>query len=52
LKKNGKPQKKESNRIPRNKKSLIQTKNTVEGHSSKLEQMEDRISELKEKNRI
>jgi hypothetical protein len=31
-------------------KSLFsQTKNTVEGHSSRLEQMEDRISGLKDK---
>jgi hypothetical protein len=26
-----------------------QTENTVEGHSSRLEQVEDRISELKDK---
>jgi hypothetical protein len=26
-----------------------QTKNTVEGHSSRLEQVEDKISELKDK---
>jgi chromosome segregation ATPase len=31
------------------KKNQTQTQNTVEGHSSKLEQMEDRISELKDK---
>jgi hypothetical protein len=27
-----------------------QTKNTVEGHSSRLQQVEDRISELEDKN--
>jgi hypothetical protein len=32
------------------RKSLFsQTKNTVEGHSSRLEEVEDRISELKGK---
>jgi chromosome segregation ATPase len=40
---------KKSNRNPRNKKSLSQTKNTVKGHSSRLEQVEDRISALEEK---
>jgi predicted nucleic acid-binding Zn-ribbon protein len=40
---------KKSNRNPRNKKSFSQTKTTVEGHSSRLEQVEDRISELKDK---
>jgi hypothetical protein len=39
--------KKESNRNPGNKKSLSQTKNTVEGHSSRLEQKIE--SELKDK---
>jgi hypothetical protein len=29
------------------KSGFIQTKNTVEGHSSRLKQVEDRISELK-----
>jgi hypothetical protein len=32
--------------------SFSQTKNTVEGHSSRLEQGEDRISELKDKIKI
>jgi chromosome segregation ATPase len=31
------------------KSSFSQTKNTVEGHSSRLEQMEDRLSELEDK---
>jgi hypothetical protein len=31
------------------KKNQTETKNTVEGHSSRLEQVEDRISELKDK---
>jgi TolA-binding protein len=31
------------------KKNQTETQNTVEGHSSKLEQVEDRISELKDK---
>jgi chromosome segregation ATPase len=31
------------------KKYQTQTQNTVEGHSSRLEQVEDRISELKDK---
>jgi chromosome segregation ATPase len=31
------------------KNPLTQTKNTVEGHSSKLEEVEDRISELEDK---
>jgi hypothetical protein len=39
--------KKESNRNPGNN-PFSQTKNTVEGHSSRLEQVEDRISELKD----
>jgi hypothetical protein len=43
----GKPQKKESNRNLGNKKSL-QSKNTVEAHSSRLEQVEDRISEFQD----
>jgi hypothetical protein len=29
------------------KKNQTETKNTVEGHSNRLEQVEDRISELK-----
>jgi polyhydroxyalkanoate synthesis regulator phasin len=33
------------------KKNQTETQNTVEGHSSRLEQVEDRISELKDKNR-
>jgi hypothetical protein len=33
------------------KSPYSQTKNTVEGHSSRLEQVEDRISELEDKNR-
>jgi acetolactate synthase small subunit len=31
------------------KKNETETQNTVEGHSSRLEQVEDRISELKDK---
>jgi chromosome segregation ATPase len=31
------------------KKNQTETQNTVEGHSSRLEQVEDRISELKDK---
>jgi hypothetical protein len=31
------------------KRPFNQTKNTVEGHSSRLEQVEDRVSELKDK---
>jgi hypothetical protein len=31
------------------KKNQTETQNRVEGHSSRLEQMEDRISELKDK---
>jgi uncharacterized protein YjgD (DUF1641 family) len=31
------------------KKNQTETQNTVEGHSSRLEQAEDRISELKDK---
>jgi hypothetical protein len=31
------------------KNSLIQTKNTVEGHFCRLEQIEDRILELEDK---
>jgi uncharacterized protein YjgD (DUF1641 family) len=31
------------------KKNQTETKNTVEDHSSRLEQVEDRISELKDK---
>jgi hypothetical protein len=42
-----KPQKKR-NRNFGNKKPL-QTKNTVEGHASRIEQVEDRISEFKDK---
>jgi chromosome segregation ATPase len=34
------------------KSSFNQIKNTVEGHSSRLEQVEDRISELKDKTDI
>jgi predicted RNase H-like nuclease (RuvC/YqgF family) len=34
------------------KSPYSQTKNTVEGHSSTLEQVEDRISELKDKMEI
>jgi hypothetical protein len=36
----------ESNRNPRNKSHR---KNTVEGHSSRLEQVEDRVSGLEDK---
>jgi septal ring factor EnvC (AmiA/AmiB activator) len=44
-----KPQKEESYRNPGNKKSpLNQIKITVEDHSSRLEQVEDRISELED----
>jgi TolA-binding protein len=43
----GKPHRKESNREILGRKSpYSQTKNTVEGHSRRLEQVEDRISEL------
>jgi hypothetical protein len=31
------------------KKNQTETQNTVEGHSSRLEQVEDRISEIKDK---
>jgi hypothetical protein len=31
------------------KKNQTETQNTVEGHSSRLEQVEDRISELEDK---
>jgi chromosome segregation ATPase len=31
------------------KSNFSQTKNTVEGHSSRLEQVEDKISEIKDK---
>jgi DNA mismatch repair ATPase MutS len=42
--------KKDSNRNPGNEKvSLNQTKNTVESHSSRLEQVEYRISGLEDK---
>jgi hypothetical protein len=34
------------------KKNQTETQNTVEGHSSRLEQVEDRISELKDKKEI
>jgi hypothetical protein len=34
------------------KKNQTETQNTVEGHSRRLEQMEDRISELKDKKEI
>jgi hypothetical protein len=34
------------------KSPFIQTKHTVEGHSSRLEQVEDRISELEDKMEI
>jgi hypothetical protein len=57
LNKDGKPQKKESNRNPGNKSPFSQIKNTMEGHSSRPEQVEDRISgledkiEIKEKNK-
>jgi septal ring factor EnvC (AmiA/AmiB activator) len=44
--------KKKSNRSPGDKNPFSQTKNTVEGHSSRLEQVEDRISELKAKAEI
>jgi hypothetical protein len=45
----GKPQKKNQTEILEIKSPFSQTKNTVEGHSSRLEQMENRISELKDK---
>jgi chromosome segregation ATPase len=41
--------KKESNRNPGNKSPFSQTKHTVEGHSSRLEQVEDKLSELEDK---
>jgi hypothetical protein len=34
------------------KRPFSQTKNTVAGHSSRLQQVEDRISELEEKTEI
>jgi hypothetical protein len=34
------------------KKNETETQNTVEGHSSRLEQVEDKISELKDKMEI
>jgi chromosome segregation ATPase len=36
----------------RKKKNHTETQNTVEGHSSRLEQVEDRISELEDKIQI
>jgi chromosome segregation ATPase len=39
----------ESNRNPRNKKFLKSNKNTFENHFSRLDQVEDRISGLKDK---
>jgi hypothetical protein len=41
--------KKESNRNPGNKKSHTETKKHRQGHSSRLEQVEDRLSELEDK---
>jgi hypothetical protein len=41
--------KKNQTEIMENKILFSQTKNTVEGHSSRLEQVEDRTSELKDK---
>jgi hypothetical protein len=40
--------KKESNRNPANKNSLYSNKKHNGSHSSRLEQVEDRISELKD----
>jgi chromosome segregation ATPase len=45
----GKPQKKNQTEIQKIKSPYSQTKNTLEDHSSRLEQVEDRISELKDK---
>jgi septal ring factor EnvC (AmiA/AmiB activator) len=44
-----KPQKKESNRNPRNKNSLRQINNTIESHSSRLEHVQDRFLGLEDK---
>jgi hypothetical protein len=44
----GKPQKKESNKNPGNKSSLNQINNIVESHSSRLEQVKDRILGLED----
>jgi hypothetical protein len=44
-----KDSKKSQTEIPEIKSLFNQTKNTVEGQSSRLEQVEDRISELKDK---
>jgi hypothetical protein len=41
--------KKESNRNPGKKSSFSQIKSTVEGHSTRLEQVEYRILELEDK---
>jgi hypothetical protein len=41
--------KKDSNRNPGNKNSLSQLKNTVESHSCRLKQVEDRFTGLKDK---
>jgi hypothetical protein len=41
--------KKNQTEILKIKSPFSQTKNTVEGHSSRLEQVEDRISELEDK---
>jgi hypothetical protein len=42
-------EKKRSKQKSWGKNPFVQTKNTVEGHFSKIEQVEDRISELKNK---
>jgi hypothetical protein len=47
----GKPQKNQTE-ILEIKSPYSQTKNTVEGHSRRLEQVEDRISELEDKTEI
>jgi Asp/Glu/hydantoin racemase len=49
LKKDMENSKKNETEILEIKSPFSQTKNTVEGHSSRLKQVEDRISELKDK---
>jgi hypothetical protein len=41
--------KRELNRNPGNKKSIKSIKNTIESHSSRLEQVEDRITGFEDK---
>jgi hypothetical protein len=49
LSKNGKPQKKNQTEILEIKSPFSQIKSTVKGYPSRLEQVEDRISEIKDK---